>query len=114
MRGILRVTTLPLLLLAAAGVAIGLGVGALWLRGAITLADHRECPTVASVNPIPSWAPGGATGGQPFHGQSGIPKATPTPFLVPSVSVGHVHLTFAENRSTITVPVVTVIDGGLT
>jgi hypothetical protein len=108
MRGILRLRGLPILLLAAAGIAVGLSVGVLWLHGAITSGD--ECPAVASVNPIPSWTPGGAAGGQPFHGVSGLPKATPTPVLAPLVSEGHVRVTFADNRSTMIVPVGTVID----
>ena len=58
----------------------------------------------------PSWTPGGGAGGQPFHGVSGVPKATPTPVLNPPVSGGHVLVTFAEYRSTIIVPLGTVID----
>lgn len=110
MRGILQLTGLPILLLAAAGIAVGLGVGILWLHGTIVSGDHLDCPAVASASPTPSWTPGGAAGGQPFHGVSGLPKATPTPVITPSVSGGHVRVTFVENRSTIIVPVGTVID----
>lgn len=100
----------PILFLAALGVTVILGGALLWLRGSITSGDHRECPAVASVNPIPSWTPGGAAGGEPFHGVSGVPNGTPTPVLTPSVTGGHIRLTFAENRSTIIVPIGTVID----
>ncbi len=101
---------MPLLLLATAGIAVVVGVGLLWLHGSITSGSHRDCPTVARVNPTPSWTAGGAVGGQPFHGVSGLPRATPTPVITPPVSGGHVRVTFAENRSTIVVPVGTVID----
>jgi hypothetical protein len=112
----------PILLLAALGVTVILGGGLLWLRSSITSGDHRKCPAVASVNPIPSWSSGGAAGGQPFrgaaggqpfHGVSGLPSAIPTPVLAPSVSGGHVRVTFADNRSTMIVPVGTVIDVAL-
>jgi hypothetical protein len=110
MRAVPRLTQNAVLILATLGVAVVLSGGVLWLHGAVTSGDHRECPTVASLSPIPSWTPGGAVGSQPFHGVSGVPKATPTPVLTPSVSGGHVRVTFAENRSTILVPVGTVVD----
>jgi len=45
---------------------------------------------------------------------SGVPKATPTPVLTPSVSGGRVRVTFANNRSTLSLPLGTVIDVELT
>jgi len=105
-----RLAGRPILLLATVGVTVILGGGLLLLHGQAAGSGRLVCPTTASVSPIPSWTPGGAAGGQPFHGVSGVPKATPTSVLTPSVSGGHVRVTFAENRSTIIVPVGTVVD----
>jgi hypothetical protein len=109
-RTVPRLVGRAILLLATLGVTVIVGLGVLWLHGTITLGDHRECPAVASVHPIPSWTPGSAAGGEPFHGVSGVPKATPTPVLTPAISGGHVRVTFAENRSTIIVPLGTIVD----
>ena len=100
--------------LATIGVTISLGGGLLWLHGQSAGSGRLDCPTTASVDPIPFWTPGGAAGGRPFHGVSGVPRATPTPVLIPSFSGGHVLVNFADNRSTIAVPVGTVIDVELT
>jgi len=107
-------TAAPVALLATAGIAVGLAAGLLWLHGRLVSGGQRDCPTAVSVTTFPSWPQGGAAGGQPFHGQSVVPRATPTPLLVPSVSGGHARVSFADNRSTIGVPVGTVIDLELT
>ncbi len=114
MRGTLRVTAAPVAILAAAGIAVVLAVGLLWVHGRIASGGQRDCPPSPSVSTVSSWTPGSAAGGQPSHGQSVVPKPTPTPVLVPTVSGGHVRVTFVDNRSTIVVPVGTVIDVELT
>ena len=110
MRAILRLATPPVLFLAMAVIAVVLAAGLLWLQGRTAPGGQRDCPPATNLSPVPSWTPGSAAGGQPFHGLSGSPKSSPTPPLVPAVSGGHIRVTFANNRSTVTVPVGTVID----
>ena len=103
-----------MLLLATAGIIVAVAAGLLWLHGQTFGSGQRDCPSAANVSPIPSWMPGGAAGGQPIHGVSGSAKSLPTASIVPAVAGGHLRVTFANNRSTVTVPIGTVIDVELT
>jgi hypothetical protein len=111
MRAIPRPTRTAVLILATLGVAVVLSGGVLWLRGQSGSAQS-DCFTTASVKP--TWTPGGGAGQQPVQGVPGPPKTSPTPIPVPTLSGGHVLVTMANSRATLSVPTGTVIDLDLT
>jgi hypothetical protein len=82
--------------------------GLLWIQARKTPGSGQgNCPS-GGVNLQFFATPGSGAGHQTIQGVSGPPSPSPTP--EPVVSAGHILLTVANNRRTISVPVGTVVD----